>query len=132
MTIIRQLTLSLPDFDVDEQLDIFPLLPAELDGVPVKWSTPTRDLATWSGMAHELAERLPDFVELTTMVQGLVIGHALAATTGTMTLAEYLESAARFALADVDPASTTYYARRFAHFIASEALALTDAFGVDK
>ena len=90
MTITRQLTLLLPDFDVDEQLDIFALLPTELDGVPVEWSTPARDLTSWQGMAEELAERLGDFEALTLPAQGLVIGHALAATAGTMTLGEYL------------------------------------------
>lgn len=103
MTTTYQLTLSLPDFDVDEQLDIFALLPTELDGVPVEWSTPARDLwptdreldeladgvpvewstpardiTTWQGMAEELAERLPDFEALTLPAQGMVIGAFLA------------------------------------------------------
>lgn len=132
MTITRQLTLSLPDFDVDEQLDIFALLPTELDGVPVEWSTPARDLTTWQGMAEELAERLGDFEALTLMAQGLVIGHALAATAGTMTLGEYLEAAARRAAISDLTEGTPRYSRRFAHLIARDALELTEAFGVDQ
>ena len=132
MTITRQLTLSLPDFDVDEQLDIFALLPTELDGVRVEWSTPARDITTWQGMAEELAERLGDFEALTLMAQGLVIGHALAATAGTMTLGEYLEAAARRAAISDLTEGTPRYSRRFAHLIARDALELTEAFGVDQ
>lgn len=89
MTITRQLALTLPG--VDEQLDIFAILPTELDGVPVEWSTPARDLTTWQGMAEELAERLPDFEALTLLAQGLVIGAALAHTFDNgQTLDDYL------------------------------------------
>lgn len=56
MTITRQLALTLPG--VDEQLDIFAILPAELAGHAAEWSTPARDLTTWQGMAEELADVL--------------------------------------------------------------------------
>lgn len=85
MTTTYQLTLSLPDFDVDgrrrrplRQLDIFALLPTELDGRPVEWALPARDITTWQGMADELAERLPDFDALTLAARGMVIGAFLA------------------------------------------------------
>ena len=132
MTTTYQLTLTLPGTEADGQLDIFALLPTELDGVPVEWSTPARDITTWQGMAEELAERLGDFEALTLPAQGLVIGHALAATAGTMTLGEYLEAAARRAAISDLTEGTPRYSRRFAHLIARDALELTEAFGVDQ
>jgi hypothetical protein len=76
MTITRQLALTLPG--VDEQLDIFAILPEKVGGNAAEWSTPARDITTWQGMAEELAERLPDFEALTLPAQGLLIGTALA------------------------------------------------------
>ena len=82
--------------------------------------------------ADHLAERLLDFEALTLPAQGLVIGHALAATAGTMTLGEYLEAAARRAAISDLTEGTPRYSRRFAHLIARDALELTEAFGVDQ
>lgn len=132
MTSTYQLELTLPGAEPRGQLDIFTALPAYVDGEPARWSKPARDLTTWTGMADELAERLADFAEMTTMAQGLVIGHALGATAGTMTLGEYLEAAARRAATSDLTEGTPRYARRFAHMIARDALELTEAFGLDK
>ena len=126
MTITRQLTLSLPDFDVDEQLDIFALLPTELDGVPVEWSTPARDLTTWQGMAEELAERLLDFEALTLPAQGLVIGAALAHTFDNgQTLDDYLVGMHKVG---TEQRTTDGLAK----FIAKDALAMSNAWGVEQ
>lgn len=73
-----QLAMTLPGTEPAGQLDIFAILPAELDGRPVEWAHPARDLTTWQGMADELAERLPDFDALTLAAQGMVIGAFLA------------------------------------------------------
>lgn len=137
MTITRQLTLSLPDFDVDEQLDIFALLPTELDGVPVEWSTPARDLTTWQGMAEELAERLADFEALTLPAQGSVIGAALAHTYDNgRTLDDYLagmiavtgrNAAGRDEHLDMDDIR-----RHLGRTIARDTLAMAAAFGVEQ
>lgn len=126
MTTTYQLTLSLPDFDVDEQLDIFALLPTELDGVPVEWSTPARDLTTWQGMAEELAERLLDFEALTLPAQGLVIGAALAHTYDNgQTLDDYLVGMHKVG---TEQRTTDGLAK----FIAKDALAMSNTWGVEQ
>lgn len=123
MTITRQLALTLPG--VDEQLDIFAILPTELAGHAAEWSTPARDLTTWQGMAEELAERLPDFEALTLPAQGLVIGAALAHTFDNgQTLDDYLVGMHKVGT-EQDPDG-------LAKFIAKDALELTEAFGVDQ
>ncbi len=126
MTTTYQLTLSLPDFDVDEQLDIFALLPTELDGVPVEWSTPARDITTWQGMAEELVERLLDFEALTLPAQGLVIGAALAHTFDNgQTLDDYLVGMHKVG---TEQRTTDGLAK----FIAKDALAMSNAWGVEQ
>lgn len=126
MTTTYQLTLSLPDFDVDGQLDIFALLPTELDGVPVEWSTPARDITTWQGMAEELAERLLDFEALTLPAQGLVIGAALAHTFDNgQTLDDYLVGMHKVG---TEQRTTDGLAK----FIAKDALAMSNAWGVEQ
>jgi len=123
MTITRQLALTLPG--VDEQLDIFAILPTELAGHAAEWSAPARDLKTWQGMAEELAERLPDFEALTLPAQGLVIGAALAHTFDNgQTLDDYLVGMHKVGT-EQDPDG-------LAKFIAKDALELTEAFGVDQ
>lgn len=124
MTITRQLALTLPG--VDEQLDIFAILPTEIAGHAAEWSTPARDITTWQGMAEELAERLPDWEALTLPAQGLVIGAALAHTyDGAQTLTDYL---AGMALVAIGQGSTHGPAK----FIAKDALAMSNAWGVEQ
>ena len=121
MTTTYQLTLTLPGTEADGQLDIFALLPTELDGVPVEWSTPARDLTTWQGMAEELAERLLDFEALTLPAQGLVIGAALAHTYDNgQTLGDQLGDQLRDQLGGL------------AKFIAKDALAMSNTWGVEQ
>ena len=124
MTITRQLALTLPG--VDEQLDIFAILPAELAGHAAEWSTPARDLTTWQGMAEELAERLLDFEALTLPAQGLVIGAALAHTFDNgQTLDDYLVGMHKVG---TEQRTTDGLAK----FIAKDALAMSNAWGVEQ
>lgn len=133
MTTTYQLTLTLPGTEADGQLDIFALLPTELDGVPVEWSTPARDLTTWQGMAEELAERLLDFEALTLPAQGLVIGAALvihlAGVAHTFdngqTLDDYLVGMHKVG---TEQRTTDGLAK----FIAKDALAMSNAWGVEQ
>ncbi len=126
MTTTYQLTLTLPGTEADGQLDIFALLPTELDGVPVEWSTPARDLTTWQGMAEELAERLLDFEALTLPAQGLVIGAALAHTFDNgQTLDDYLVGMHKVG---TEQRTTDGLAK----FIAEDALAMSNAWGVEQ
>lgn len=126
MTTTYQLTLTLPGTEADGQLDIFALLPAELDGVPVEWSTPARDLTTWQGMAEELAERLLDFEALTLPAQGLVIGAALAHTFDNgQTLDDYLVGMHKVG---TEQRTTDGLAK----FIAKDALAMSNTWGVEQ
>ena len=126
MTTTYQLTLTLPGTEADGQLDIFALLPTELDGVPVEWSTPARDLTTWQGMAEELAERLLDFEALTLPAQGLVIGAALAHTYDNgQTLDDYLVGMHKVG---TEQRTTDGLAK----FIAKDALAMSNTWGVEQ
>lgn len=123
MTITRQLALTLPG--VDEQLDIFAILPTEIAGHAAEWSTPARDLTTWQGMAEELAERLPDFEALTLPAQGLVIGAALANSGDGPTLDDYLVGMHKVG---TEQRTTDGLAK----FIAKDALAMSNAWGVEQ
>lgn len=123
MTITRQLALTLPG--VDEQLDIFAILPTEIAGHAAEWSTPARDLTTWQGMAEELAERLLDFEALTLPAQGLVIGAALANSGIVQQLGDYLVGMHKVG---TEQRTTDGLAK----FIAKDALAMSNAWGVEQ
>jgi hypothetical protein len=138
MTTTYQLTLTLPGTEADGQLDIFAvleLLPADVAGYAAEWSTPARDITTWQGMAEELAERLLDFEALTLPAQGLVIGAALAI---------HLEALARTHTFDNGQTLDDYLVGMhkvgteqrttdgLAKFIAKDALAMSNAWGVEQ
>lgn len=126
MTSTYQLELTLPGAEPRGQLDIFTVLPAYVNGEPARWSNPPRDITTWQGMAEELAERLLDFEALTLPAQGLVIGAALAHTYDNgQTLGEYLEG-----MHKVGTEQRT--ADGLAKFIAKDALAMSNAWGVEQ
>ena len=124
MTITRQLALTLPG--VDEQLDIFAILPTELAGHAAEWSTPARDITTWQGMAEELAETVAALEALTLPAQGLVIGAALAHTFDNgQTLDDYLVGMHKVG---TEQRTTDGLAK----FIAKDALAMSNAWGVEQ
>lgn len=129
MTTTYQLTLTLPGTEADGQLDIFAvleLLPADVAGYAAEWSTPARDITTWQGMAEELAERLLDFEALTLPAQGLVIGAALAHTYDNgQTLDDYLVGMHKVG---TEQRTTDGLAK----FIAKDALAMSNAWGVEQ
>lgn len=136
MTTTYQLTLTLPGTEADGQLDIFAvleLLPADVAGYAAEWSTPARDITTWQGMAEELAERLLDFEALTLPAQGLVIGAALvihlAGVAHTFdngqTLDDYLVGMHKVG---TEQRTTDGLAK----FIAKDALAMSNAWGVEQ
>lgn len=129
MTTTYQLTLTLPGTEADGQLDIFAvleLLPADVAGYAAEWSTPARDITTWQGMAEELAERLLDFEALTLPAQGLVIGAALAHTFDNgQTLDDYLVGMHKVG---TEQRTTD----GLAHHIAKDALAMSNAWGVEQ
>jgi len=129
MTTTYQLTLTLPGTEADGQLDIFAvleLLPADVAGYAAEWSTPARDITTWQGMADELAERLLDFEALTLPVQGSVIGAALAHTFDNgQTLDDYLVGMHKVG---TEQRTTDGLAK----FIAKDALAMSNAWGVEQ
>lgn len=142
MTTTYQLTLTLPGTEADGQLDIFAvleLLPADVAGYAAEWSTPASDITTWQGMAEELAERLLDFEALTLPAQGLVIGAALAHTLWIIgandegaegydngqTLDDYL---AVMHKVGTEQRTTDGLAK----FIAKDALAMSNAWGVEQ
>jgi hypothetical protein len=129
MTTTYQLTLTLPGTEADGQLDIFAvleLLPADVAGYAAEWSTPARDITTWQGMAEELVERLLDFEALTLPAQGLVIGAALAHTFDNgQTLDDYLVGMHKVG---TEQRTTDGLAK----FIAKDALAMSNAWGVEQ
>lgn len=126
MTITRQLALTLPG--VDEQLDIFAILPTELAGHAAEWSTPARDLTTWQGMAEELADVL-ELLDRAEEARNAAYNAVMAG--GIRTMARLEAAARRAAISDLTE-GTPRYSRRFAHLIAKDALAMSNAWGVEQ